>query len=533
MAEIQVTDEKGNLHVFPDGSTPEMISKAMNLTPAAPDKLAPQGGWSFGDLGRGALAGAKQLVAHPIDTLASGIQGAMASGMSPMGEGYPSTAPTGRPIDQQANAQLQQNAQQGQADAAKFIGQNPAYALGSTATQTAMLGAATHGLAKAGGAVMAEKPPVAPPAYEAPHAAAFEGAIAPATGMGKNFVPQDVTPQALGPIRQTASRMTQGAPMERVIVQAATDPSTPPLARVKAYQGVVQTALNDLEAQHAPALASAADTPVNTDPLVRNLMSNITKTTDPADVSAIRNLMMRVKQIDNLGDLNNFRQELNTETAPEYKQSQIQAGRSGLSVQAASDLAGDVRSQYYADLGKATGVDYAPLKMQESNLLTTLEALQNQKSTLARSEATFNAPSTLKETIGNVANVIKDPKTTITQTILRESPATRISTLLQKSLADLQPAPQNAPQLTAGTPQLGAPPGGPTGPTPAPPFYNNTQAARMGRVLPAQAGGKTILPYNPEMTAGEKSAALLQYLRQRQQLALPANAEPIRLPPPQ
>lgn len=39
MAEIQVTDEKGNVHIFPDGSTPEMISKAMGLKSAAPKSL--------------------------------------------------------------------------------------------------------------------------------------------------------------------------------------------------------------------------------------------------------------------------------------------------------------------------------------------------------------------------------------------------------------------------------------------------------------------------------------------------------------
>ena len=31
MAEIQVTDEQGNTHIFPDGSTPDMIAKAMNV----------------------------------------------------------------------------------------------------------------------------------------------------------------------------------------------------------------------------------------------------------------------------------------------------------------------------------------------------------------------------------------------------------------------------------------------------------------------------------------------------------------------
>lgn len=34
MPEVRVTDEKGNVHVFPDGSTPEMISQVMGLKPS-------------------------------------------------------------------------------------------------------------------------------------------------------------------------------------------------------------------------------------------------------------------------------------------------------------------------------------------------------------------------------------------------------------------------------------------------------------------------------------------------------------------
>lgn len=399
--------------------------------------------------------------------------------------------------------------------------------------------------------------------YTQDHAAAFEGAISPATGMGKNFEPQRITPQALTPIRDTASRMVQGSPLEQILVRAATDPSTPPLTRIKAYQGVVQSALNDLEAQHAQGLASAQDVAVNTKPLVQQLQAEITKTTDPADVSAIRNLIMRTKQVQNIGDLDTFRKQLNNETSAEFKQSQIQAGRSGTSVQAASDLADSVRSAYYDNLGQATAVDYSPLKLQESNLLSTKEALQNQQSGLAKSEATFNAPSTLREKLGSVANIVKDPKTTITQTILRESPATRISTLLQKSLADLAPAPSSSPMLSAGA-REGQPPPGPQGvptrppnwyPTstadrlgrllkappielpgaveqPVPAYAVDSAASRTGRLLPERSSAPTITPYDPGMTPGERSAALMQYLRQKRQLALPSKVPPIQLSPP-
>jgi hypothetical protein len=119
--------------------------------------LDPRGGWSPGDALRGAVSGVKNIVAHPLDTLAGMAQPFMASGVSP--NGYPTTAATGRPQDSQANAQVQQQAQQGQADAAKFIGQNPAYAIG----QVAGPAIATAGVAKFG-------PKIAGAAMDAPAA---------------------------------------------------------------------------------------------------------------------------------------------------------------------------------------------------------------------------------------------------------------------------------------------------------------------------------------------------------------------------
>jgi len=38
MPEVRVQDEQGNIHVFPDGSTPDMIAKAMNVKPPAAEQ---------------------------------------------------------------------------------------------------------------------------------------------------------------------------------------------------------------------------------------------------------------------------------------------------------------------------------------------------------------------------------------------------------------------------------------------------------------------------------------------------------------
>lgn len=60
-----------------------------------------------------------------------------------------------------------------------------------------------------------------------------------------------------------------------------------------------------------------------------------------------------------------------------------------------------------------------------------------------------------------------------------------------------------------------------------------TRAQRLGLLLPEKAGGKITLPYNPEMTGGEKTAAFMHELRRTPQKALPRRASPFITPPPQ
>lgn len=102
------------------------------------------GGWNPDDLWRGAASGIKNMFAHPFQTAESMGQPFVASGAAPGGM-YPTTAATTRPQDSQANAAVQNQAQGDQAQAAKFIGQNPAYTAGTVAGPAL----ATAGLSKA------------------------------------------------------------------------------------------------------------------------------------------------------------------------------------------------------------------------------------------------------------------------------------------------------------------------------------------------------------------------------------------------
>lgn len=79
MPEIRVQDEQGNVHVFPDGSTPEMIAKVMNVSLPTQSQAAPSstmdkvthGLKEFGEQLNpvSAIKGINQLFYHPIDTL--------------------------------------------------------------------------------------------------------------------------------------------------------------------------------------------------------------------------------------------------------------------------------------------------------------------------------------------------------------------------------------------------------------------------------------------------------------------------------
>lgn len=99
MADIQVVDEKGNTHIFPDGSTPEMIAKALNVQ--APSQQ-PQSSWSVSSVlsGTSPLHQAIDRAAQtePVDT--SSVGGFAKSVANNLGAGATRIfSPLAHPID--------------------------------------------------------------------------------------------------------------------------------------------------------------------------------------------------------------------------------------------------------------------------------------------------------------------------------------------------------------------------------------------------------------------------------------------------
>ena len=159
----------GRTITVPDDATPDEINQIVgpatieNVPGAVPGMQEPQAAAgpkpdrismshvaTPQEFGKGFVHTIPSMIKHPVQTAESMIQPALASGMSPIGEGYPSFAPlgtgrTGR-LSEANNEAIQQNAQEGQRQSAAAIKENPAYAAGG---MTSLLGAgiALHELA--------------------------------------------------------------------------------------------------------------------------------------------------------------------------------------------------------------------------------------------------------------------------------------------------------------------------------------------------------------------------------------------------
>lgn len=123
---VEMTSPDGKAGYIPVERQQDALSAGFKLAaPPQPGMLDPRGGWNAGDVLRGAVNGVKTLFSP------QGVAGMGESVVASGGGGmYPTTAPTMRPADSQANFDVQKQAQQGQADAAKSTAQNPAYAIG-------------------------------------------------------------------------------------------------------------------------------------------------------------------------------------------------------------------------------------------------------------------------------------------------------------------------------------------------------------------------------------------------------------------
>lgn len=212
-----------------------------------------------------------------------------------------------------------------------------------------------------------------------------------------------------------------------------------------------------------------------------------------------------------LTDAEDFLQSNNKELVGYYAKNKMsqQAAESDPQIAAKVAEGNALRNALYGKLDDLSGPGAAQLKQAYGALTNIQKELTGRQIVYAR-QAPVNLPEQLsylqasgKILTGNVVGGLKD-------------------IAVQRFMSELN----NTDSMIARALKASKP----AAPFPAPAFRPPIGPARQ---LPATSGAPTILPYNPEMTPGEKAAALMQALRQsRAPLALPQQASPIILPPP-
>lgn len=216
--------------------------------------------------------------------------------------------------------------------------------------------------------------------YTPAHHQALSAALARGTGMGKDFFAPDVAADIASPARQAAA--------DNPALAKAIQNGTPKDA-LGATQAVLKEAQNKVDTQHQAALKPVQNVPANMKP-VQAAVPSPESFHDPSEVTQLNNLRNRAGKVQTLGDMNKFRQYLNEQTAPSFRQNAVAAGRSSVLDKALDDTLSATRDQYYQQLEDATGLDFQPAKRMESSLLKAQEALGNAAPNLVNKDAIAN-----------------------------------------------------------------------------------------------------------------------------------------------
>lgn len=253
-----------------------------------------------------------------------------------------------------------------------------------------------------------------------------------------------------------------------------------------------------------------------------------------------------------LNEAEDFLQSANKDLNTYYTKNKVgrQVAENDPEISSTVAEAESLRKALYSKLDQVSGPGAAQLKQAYGALTNVEKELYGRQLVAAR-----QAPESLSEQLSTVRGAGKIAKGVFTASpgdVLEGAQNIAVSralkarnssdAMIERAFQAAQPAqpflapsnPRFAGLLERGAIQTPAPAQGasPTSP-PAIAIDATTRAQRLGLLLPEKTGGPIELPYVPEMSGGEKLAALMQLLRKsRQPLALPAQSTPIQLPPP-
>lgn len=358
--------------------------------------------------------------------------------------------------------------------------------------------------------------------------------------------PEQLITQAARPIKKNISWNDDVKTAIPLMKSAEIKSGTP----IDGYDGALaanQAAKQDIWQQYKARLGPAAQQGATIDgnQIADAMVNSIDKRTAAQNpglvqrVQAIADTYRRPLPVDEAED---FLQSANKDLFSYYAKNKVsrQAAENDPETSSTVAEADALRDALYNKLDQVSGPGAAQLKKAYGALKNVGNALADQKLVYER-KAPTNLPEQLsywraggKLLTGNVLGAAKDiavqrflsevndANSMITRAFVKAKPATPFPMPSGSRVAGLLPrGPIQTPPPADASGSVASQP---------PPVDATTRAQRLGLLLPEKTGGPVELPYVPEMSGGERLAALMQYLREHPQAALPAKASAIRLP---
>ncbi len=478
------------------------------------------------DLGAGATRLFSPLV-HPLDA-AVGTAKLMAAGFGDIGAQHDAAAAMVRP----------------------FI-QNPSGEAVAAIPQALLMG------------VGAGEAPAAARAVEAaaPAGSVADAAVSLAKTQGAKFLPSliDGPPESLitRAVKPGKNNVAWNTDVQKAmpLMKSAEQTLGKPIASVDDALQAAQIAKKDIWQQYQQRLGPAArlGAVIDGNTIADAMVSSIDRRTalqNPGLVARVKATANTYRQPIPIDAAEEFLQSANKDLNTYYVKNKVGRQVAENDPETASTVAeaAALRAQLYQKLDQVSGPGAAQLKQSYGALSNMEKELYGRQLVSARQN-----PESLSEQLSTVRGAGKIAKGVLTMSpgdVVEGAQNIAVShalkarntsdAIIARAFQKVQPAqpfpmpssPRLAGLLQRGPIQMGA--SAEAGGTPAgyqpPPVAATTRAQRLGLLLPERTGGN-ILPYNPEMTGGERLAALMQMLRERQQLSLPSTVQPRQLPP--
>ena len=283
---------------------------------------------------------------------------------------------------------------------------------------------------------------------------AHTGILSRATGLGDNFIPQQAAADTGSVIRQAA------ADNPSIASVAKQGGSTP--ANIAAFQAILQKANTALEAPHAATIAQYANAPADVSPVQSAVTSSLPSTLTgvaPEDAAALQQIGDRLGTVKTMGGFNDLRQWLNNEASSSYMKDNIAAGRSSTvngAYRAAADAA---RNAYFDQLQNHSGIDFQPIKSQQSALMSQQEGLAGVAQKLSAQQGLADEPKNVQQVLSDAltggralkAGPIAGVGQLLAEKALGRTPLTQPNYLIRNMLSNLpDPTPSTPPILQLG-----------------------------------------------------------------------------------